>query len=158
MASKPRKKSGKGRRPGYVDPDPLGRIRPLQTPEVPMAQFGSALLSMTHGSNPSVEDWRILADLVNIIMALSIEGGHMPWPQVKPLIDDATEAMVNANRRHKGGGSIRLSGTGIKAMGELMALFDECAQVLTAHEMRRARQVAADLVNKKRDDPSAVVA
>lgn len=84
-----------------------------------------ALLEIERGQEPSKDDWRALADVVNMMETLTTENGGW-WAgfdgelvqiqDTSGLLQDASEAMAAAAARKNQGQQIRLDGQGIKAM------------------------------------------
>ena len=80
----------------------------------------SAIDSMTKGVG-TTEDWRWIADFLNIAEVMSING---IGPEVLPYCRKAQKALLEAKERYEKLGKMGLSGIGIKAIKELWEYHD----------------------------------
>lgn len=100
-------------------------------------RFRAALTALERAPTPSVTDWRIVSDAVNLMETLIKEG---PWPMLgggvgevedgRGLLMDAITALAIAGARHQQEGKpIRLDGPGMLA---LRGLVEDYAEILAA--------------------------
>lgn len=87
---------------------------------------------------PSVEDWRRLSDMVNMVTTLR-DMGEMEDSQA--LLADACEAMVKASDRYKADQPLRFDGPGVQAMDALFQDFTEAVSVLPARTLIRCHRL-----------------
>lgn len=87
---------------------------------------------------PSVEDWRRLSDMVNMVVTLRDIGEMV---DADALLADACEAMVKASDRFKAGQPLRFDGLGVQAMSALFEDFAEAVSVLPARTMIRCHRL-----------------
>lgn len=99
----------------------------------------SALDAMKRGM-ATVEDWRILTDMMNISEMMGKQG---IGPEVLPWCEQAQESLLKAAKRFESTGAMGLNGQGIKALTE----------VYEYHDLQRtsiARSVYEDMIEKTR--------
>lgn len=75
--------------------------------------FRAGLEALERGAAPTVDDWRVCSDVVNLLEALKAMG---EIADDDGLLPDAIEALATAGTRHLEGKPIRLTATGILAM------------------------------------------
>lgn len=80
----------------------------------------SAIDAMTKGMG-TTEDWRWLADIVNIGETMGKSG---IGPEILPHCKEAQEAMLEAAERYQKTGKMGLSGQGIRAIKEVWEFHD----------------------------------
>ena len=80
----------------------------------------SAIDAMTKGMG-TTEDWRWLADVVNIAETM---GKHGIGPEVLPYCDAVQKALLEAAERYQNTGKMGLSGVGIAKVKELWEYHD----------------------------------
>jgi len=80
----------------------------------------SAFDSMVKGLG-TVEDWRILVDMMNIAEMMGKSG---IGPEVLPYCEEGCQAMTEAARRYQKSMKMGLSGVGINALREICAYHD----------------------------------
>lgn len=78
-----------------------------------MTRVLSALNSIEKADKPTVEDWRLMTDVVNLMESL-VEMGHVH--DADGLIRDCVNALAESAKRSKKTGVIRLDGQGIKSL------------------------------------------
>lgn len=99
-----------------------------------IANITKALDSIISAETPSLDDWRILSDVVNMIETLTTHaGGH--WPDCDGdlvhmqdetgLLMQAITAMAMAGKRHMDGGKLRLDGPGIAALRAIIESYED---------------------------------
>jgi hypothetical protein len=128
----------------------------------------TSLENIAKGAAPTLDELSHLSDVVNILDTLhgmtfadriTKEGGYALEIDRK-VIDGATEAIKDAFERHKAGGQIRLSGTGLAAIRTALATYtqflDELPARVVINAWRRTRaEILAALAG--RGDPKTVV-
>ncbi len=108
----------------------------------------SGLAALEKGANPSADDWRALADAVNLMETLVSQG---LLADEDGLLADASTAMAEAAIRHQGGLALRLDGKGIAAMRATLEDYVAALGVLSHRQMlvchreteRRVREIQA---------------
>lgn len=86
---------------------------------------------------PDTSAWRVCSDAVNLMETL-VEQGEVEDAQ--GLLMDAIAALAEAGKRHRAGGPLRLSGTGIQAVRAVLEDYSEVIAVLSARTMIRAHR------------------
>jgi len=129
----------------------------LASPTEPMAQsmrlhqltcMWQALRNLETAATPSVDDWRVLSDSVNLLETLVVMGEVQDG---SGLLHDATKALHLAGKRHQRGGPIRLDGAGMHAVRSVLQDYAEVIEQLPARTMvrchrqteKRIREIAA---------------
>jgi hypothetical protein len=141
--------------------NPLAALRPASKEQRDrvMGEFLSSLDTMARGSHPGVEEWRSLSDAVNSVETLALHLHKLDPLEVMPTVNDAIAAMVAASKRFRDGQGMRLDAPGLKALRDVLAIYEQCLEGLTEREMSQAqaetqRRVSALLRSKT---PSAEV-
>lgn len=148
MTTKPRKKY----RPGRYDPEAaarklahianqqteLARMDPVEPVTAEdrtrlMATLRSALDSIAKGSAPTIDDWQTLADAVNCTEAM-IRRGNIDPAEGMPIALAAMRAMTDASRRYKAGQGMRLDGPGLKALQDLLDVYEQTLETFSERE------------------------
>jgi hypothetical protein len=125
-----------------VHSDPLAAFRPVdkERRDMAVARFRSALDAVMRGASPDEHDWRLLADVVNLVETLADDMGKLPVDQAKPHLDSASEAMVAAARRWRAGQGMRLDAPGVQALRRVIDIYEQCLELLTERVMDQARE------------------
>ena len=120
-----------------------------------LAKFLSALESITKGTHPSEDDWRLLSDAVNTVETLALNLGKLVPAEVMPVLNVAMQSMGEAARRYRDtGAAIRLDGKGIAALEEVIAIYADCLEGLTEREMQVAQEETARRIATLLRDPN----
>ncbi|WP_337878407.1 hypothetical protein [Caldimonas sp.] len=129
------------RRPQAVIVDPLTLLRPAarEQRDRVMARFLTALDAMVRGEHPGIDEWRDLSDAINTVETLCLHQHKLVPQEVMPTIDAAIKGMVEAAQRYKAGQGMRLSGEGLQALRDVLAIYEQCCEELTEHEMAQAQ-------------------
>lgn len=88
---------------------------------------------------PSVEDWRVISDAVNLMETLILE--MKICEDSNGLLMDAITAMAKAGQRNLAGGVIRLDGPGIQAVRAVLSDYADVLEVLSARTMVRCHRL-----------------
>lgn len=88
-----------------------------------MTTFLSALDTISRGQHPGAEEWRLLSDAINHVETLALRG-HLQREAVQGLMDGAISSMVDAARRWRDGGPMRMDGNGLSAVRELISVYE----------------------------------
>lgn len=126
----------------------------------------SGLASLEKADAPTVDDWRVCSDAVNMLETLTTEGGWLgcdgkavQLTDESGLIEDAIDALAKAGMRARQGQAIRLDGAGIKAIRSVLENYAELIEVLPHRTMVRCHRLTEikikSLLMKK--DPSLTV-
>lgn len=96
------------------------------------------LRAIERGESPTRDDWRHLADAVNLTETL-LEHGHVADPE--GLLGDAVRALARAgSRAMQPGAAIRLDGPGIEAVRSLLACYGQALEQLPHRVMVEAHR------------------
>jgi len=157
------RKPRKAYRPRPVITDPLTLLRPASAEEKAaiMATFYSALDEIVSGSTPDENAWRLLSDSINTIETLTLSMRKLVPEEVMPTVNAAIAAMVGACNRFKAGQGMRLDGPGINAMRDILDIYRQALDGLTAREMAQAQAETQWRVNKllhERGESAEVIA
>lgn len=157
-----RKRSKYRARPVISDPLTLLRpAEPTQKTDVMLA-FLTALDCIATGDNPGEEEWRSLSDAINSVETLALHFGKLNPHQVMPIINRAIAGMAKAAHRYRDGKGMRLDADGLLALREVIDIYAQALDGLTAREMSLAqketqRRVSALLADKnQREDVIAL--
>lgn len=128
-------------RPKAIITNPLTAMQPASRAERDrvMGQFLSALDTMTRGSHPGEQEWRSLSDAINSVETLAMHSRKLVPSEVMPTVNTAIAAMVHAADRFKAGQGMRLDSAGLEALRDVLAIYEQCLEGLTAREMSQAR-------------------
>jgi hypothetical protein len=107
-----------------------------------------AIDAMTKGKG-TVEDWRWLADIMNISETMGING---IGPEVLPHCKIAQEALYEAAKRYETTGKMGLSGLGIKAIKDVWSYHDLQRTSISRSEYERMIQKTANYIKSKGKD------
>lgn len=121
----------------------MARIRP--EPGRSIAALQSALEVVTRGQRPEEAEWRDLADVVNHVETLMLEG-YLLREEVAPMVAAGTAGMTAAAERWRAGHGVRLDAAGLKAMRDLLAAYEACAAELEPSVMEGIRRLTADRI------------
>lgn len=145
-------------RPKPVISDPLSLLRPANREQhrAVMLRFHTALGAMERGSHPGEAEWRDLSDAINTVETLALHLNKLHALEVMPTVTAAIAAMVQAANRFKAGQRMGLSGEGMQALRDVLAIYEACLEGLTEFEMAQAqaetqRRVNAILQTRKSD-------
>lgn len=95
----------------------------------------SCLDNLAAGSEPRPDDWRTLADVINVLETLSEQGA---LEIDKGALMQAQESMTSAMRRAKAGKALRLDGPGLDALRYCVTGWVEVMGSMTAGEQGKA--------------------
>ncbi len=146
-------KAKKKYRPGRVDPlagarrvmrmanegrmlDRVSGERPASAETVGqvMATLHSAIASMASGKTPTPHDWGALADCVQAVDCM-IRRGNIPEDEGTPIAVAGMKALVLAADRQREGKPLRFDGEGLKAMRELLDVYQQSLEAFTEREV-----------------------
>lgn len=111
---------------------------PLKDRLYTVSGMQQALFAIKVDPHPSVVDWRVLSDMVNLMHTL-VDMGELEDGQ--NLLRDAMESMVDAANRHKGGHTLRFDGPGVRAMTALFEDYSQALDALPARTMIRCHRL-----------------
>lgn len=99
--------------------------------------MSGGLKEMVSGQSPSPNNWRAVADAINIMESL-LELGYVE--DADGLLKDAVAAMKAAAHRYRDGGAPRLDGPGIQAVRAVLEDYEAVMAVLPARTMIKAHR------------------
>jgi hypothetical protein len=144
-----RKHSRYRQRPVISDPLSLLRPAPKAMRDALMLNFYTALEALSRGEHPGPDEWRSLSDAINSVETLATCAKPKLVPaEVMPLVNAAIEAMVQAANRYKAGQRMGVSGPGLQALRDVVAVYEQCLTNLTEREMALAQQETQRRVNE----------
>ena len=108
----------------------------------------TAIDNMVHGRG-TVEDWRWLADIMNIAETMGANG---IGPEVLPHCQIAQEALYEAAKRYETTKRMGLSGLGIKAIKDVWEYHDLQRTSIARSEYERMIQKTANYIKSKGKD------
>ena len=137
-------------RPRPLVTNPLVFLRPADKAEKDrvLLVFLGAIEAMACGSHPDPEEWRKLSDAINTVETLAVHMGKLVPSEVMPLVNKAIAAMVRAANRHKAGQRLGLDAEGLQALRQVVDVYVQCMEGLTAAEMAMAQARTQVEVNK----------
>ena len=104
-----------------------------------------AIDAMTKGKG-TVEDWRWLADVMNIAETMGVNG---IGPEVLPHCQLAQQALFEAAKRYETTGKMGLSGLGIKAIKDVWEYHDLQRTSIARSEYERMIQKTANYIKSQ---------
>lgn len=149
-------------RPKPVSLNPLGFMQPAPAAdrEAVMARFLTALDAMARGDHPGTAEWQDLSDAINTVETMALHLRMLDPAEVMPTVNAAIAAMVEAARRHQAGQRMGLSGPGLQTLRDVLAIYEQCLEGYTAHQMAKAQQETQRRLNTilhgHRDDRTVV--
>lgn len=149
----------KAYRPKAVMLNPLASVVPMSTTKRNKLElyYLTAIAAVANGSYPGIEEWRSLADIVNVVETLVFQG-KLLREEILPDVVTANEAMRAAAKRYQAGHGMRLSGVGLSALREIAAVHTHCLTQLTEREIEQAiAETRRAIVAVQRDRPSTVI-
>ena len=105
----------------------------------------AAIDNMVYGRG-TVEDWRWLADVMNIAETMGING---IGPEVLPYCKEAQQALFEAAKRYETTGKMGLSGLGIKAIKDVWEYHDLQRTSIARSEYERMIQKTANYIKSQ---------
>lgn len=91
---------------------------------------------------PSIDDWTVLADAVNLTETLVLQ--MKICEDTSGLLMDGSKALALAGSRHRKGQSFRLDGEGINAIRAILNDYAQLIEVLPARTMIRCHRLTED--------------
>ena len=149
----------KAYRPRAVMENPLAMMRPMSAAKVARLElyYLTAIASVASGKHPGPEEWRSIADLLNVTETI-VSQGKLPRDEVLPDIAVASAALREAAARFKDGKGMRLSGPGLVALRSVVAVHQQCLEELTEREIEQAiAETRRAIIAIQRDRTSEVV-
>ncbi len=136
-------------RPGRVISDPLSLMRKASQADrdAVMARFYTALQSMAAGAHPGEAEWRDMSDAINTVETLALHLGKLDPAEVMPSVTSAIAAMVGAANHFKAGRRMGLTGEGLQALRDVLAIYEQCLDGLTEREMAVAQAETQRRIN-----------
>lgn len=134
----------RGRRhPGMVSMDPLAKLAPALAAErkLLIGRYRSDLEAMARGQDPSIDDWRELSDVVNLVETLTLVQGLLDIDATMPAVRAATDGMVAAAARYRATGRFGLDGAGLQALREVVDIYEQAAAGFTRYVMTEASRL-----------------
>lgn len=113
----------------------------------------SAIDAMTKGMG-TTEDWRWLADVVNISETM---GKHGIGPEVLPYCEEVQKALLEAAERYQNTGKMGLSGVGISKVKELWEFHDLQRTSIARSEYEKMIRKTANFIKSKGKDVVEIV-
>lgn len=137
------------RRPIMVSMDPLAKLAPAPKAErdLVIGRFRSDLEAMARGQDPTVDDWRDLSDVVNLVETLALVQGLLDIDATMPAVRAATAAMVAAAHRFKTTGRFGLDGPGLQALREVVDTYEAAAAGFTRYVMTEATRLTQERIS-----------
>ena len=144
-------------RPRALLANPLSRMAkaPKHKVDRVLSMFMLALDSMVRGSNPSVDDWRTISDVINSIETMALGQGKLVPSEVMPTINASIAAMVRAKDRFQAGQGMRLDGAGAEAIRSVIDFYAQCLEGFTEYEIAQAQAETQRRVNALLRRPKA---
>ena len=145
------KKSSKRKRPKtYTFLDELmaspTESVPLEFRTYQLTRMYEGLHALETADEPSIEDWRVVSDAVNMLETLVVE--MKVCDDDSGLLMDAVRSLAVAGQRHKREGKpIRLDGPGIQAVRSILASYAELLDVLPARTMFRCHRLTEQRIH-----------
>lgn len=122
----------------------LTRLTPAEVMAEELALL-SSLESVSRGRHPGRQEWDSLADVVNIIETVTVQGLLCVSAA---LIRAAETGMHAAATRYREGGPLRLSGKALRAMRVLVATWVECLRTWSRRAVTKARHDTAERIRR----------
>jgi len=110
------------------------------------------LHAMETAPAPTLDDWRVVSDAVNLMETLVVE--MKVCEDSSGLLMDSITALALAGKRNRAGGTIRMDGAGIQAVRSILSDYAELLNMLPARTMYRCHRLTEkrlhDLLDGKR--------
>jgi hypothetical protein len=87
------------------------------------------------------------SDAINTVETLALVLRKLDPAEVMPTVNAAIAAMVGAASRFKAGQGMRVDGPGLEALRDVVGIYEQCLQGLTAREMAMAQAETQRRVN-----------
>ena len=117
--------------------NPLTLLEPLNKDQQQalLLRCYSALNSMTQGARAEPNDWRDIADVLNIVETMALHTGHLTPGPIVPALEQVRDAMQAAQSRYQRGLGLRLDAMGLGAVRFVLEIYAEAMNVITAADM-----------------------
>jgi hypothetical protein len=163
MSSSRKKKPRKGLQCAYTVLDELMASAteplPIEKRTYQLTRMYQGLHEMEQGKEPTPEDWRLVADAVNLMETMIRD--MKICEDESGLLQDAIEGLTRAGKRQRCGGPLRLDGEGIKAVRSVLEDYASLIETLPARVMVRCHRITEkrliDLMNGKRRSHDEVI-
>ena len=133
--------------------DPLHRLQPAlpaQRMRV-LGRFGASIEQLARGQQPTMAEWRELADMCNTLETLILTMGEIGREDLPP-VTAAMMALLRAHDRHQTHGRPALDGPGLEALRDCYSMYCQCADQLTEATMHRARVLTEQRIHRLRTE------
>lgn len=97
-----------------------------------LTRMWGGLAALETSSQPTVDDWRVCSDAVNLMETL-VEMGAVSDPD--DLIADCAKGLADAGQRYQRGLGLRLDGAGIKALRSVLEDYATVVEQLSHRTM-----------------------
>lgn len=147
-----RRRKGKKHRPVPVIVNMLDFLAPAPIADrrTVMLRLRFALDAMARQQHPGEHDWSALADVINTVETLAETMACLDSDEVMPSVDLAIKGMAEAAKRHRAGLGMRLSGEGLKAVGDCIAIYEQALEGLNGSQMDEARRRTVERIRQYR--------
>ena len=149
-------KKRKAYRPRPLMHNPLSIMCPIPASAVAELElrYLGAIDMIASGAHPGENEWRDLADMLNITDTLVLQG-KLSRVEVEPSVQAANVAMREAAHRFSEGKGMRMSGPGLEALRDVAAIHKQCLEGFTQREIEIAIAETNRAILAKRRDSSA---
>jgi hypothetical protein len=130
-------------------PNPLARLMPLpqKRRDALVLRAYTALDSLNKGKEADVDAWRDVADVVNVTETLAVHIKKLDTA-VTVYTRAANEAMRVSQDRYKAGQALRLDEDGVNAVRVVIALYEQCLELMTEKQVEEAFKRTVEEVRK----------
>lgn len=111
-----------------------------------LTRMWQGLAAIERGQAPTIDDWRICSDAVNLMETLICE--LKVCQDSSGLLDDATAALASAGRRHRDQLPIRLNAAGIQAVRAVLEDYAELLEQLPARTVIQAHRLTEQRIRE----------
>lgn len=101
-----------------------------------LTRMWEGLAALERDPQPTLDDWRVCSDAVNLMETLVCTMGLAEDPQ--GLLQDAVNALAGAGRRYRGGMALRLDAAGMQAVRAVLADYAELLDVISHRQAVQA--------------------
>lgn len=102
-----------------------------------LTRMWGGLVALETAATPTVDDWRVCSDAVNLMETL-VDMGEAQDPQ--GLVEDCVKALADAGRRYQSGQGLHLDGVGLRSLRHVLEDYAEALSELPHRTMVRCHR------------------
>lgn len=139
-------------------PNPLARLMPVPRAvrDRLVLRAYTALEAIARGEHPGEQEWRDLADVINVLETLTLTMRRLPVLTMA-YVETASESLRDAVKRFDSTQTVRVDGPGLAALRGALEIYEQAMATFTEAVMLEAFETTKRVIEQKlRDGAEAV--